>query len=68
MALFQESAQTPERRKEEAQELLARLDGHVRDFALTEVELTFIERVSDLANISPKQLFWLRDICDKYDV
>ncbi len=68
MALFQESGQTPERRKEEAQKLLARLDGNVRDYNLTERELKFIESVSDQDNISPKQLFWLRDICDKYDL
>lgn len=41
----------------------------ILDFAkdnLTETEFKFLEYISDGGSISVKQLFWLRDIKDKY--
>lgn len=66
MALFQDSGQSPERRKEEAEKLLTRLSDALD--SMTDREKDFHQSVSDAPVISPKQLFWLRDLCDKYSV
>jgi hypothetical protein len=40
------------------------LEGYVDD--MTPVEKGFVEKMSDTDFCSPKQLFWLRDIKEKY--
>ena len=62
--LFQESGQTPDSTRVEADKLLAIIE----DFSeqLTPKEASFVEQMGDAETVSPKQLFWLRDIKDKY--
>jgi len=62
--LFQDSGSTPDSRRAEADKLLAIIE----DFSeqLTPKEASFVEQVWSADFISPKQLFWLRDIKDKY--
>jgi hypothetical protein len=71
MALFQESGQTPERRREEAEKLLGQIIDHVE--AMTEREQGFVrgmaerfEKYGDQTLVSVPQLFWLREIRDRY--
>lgn len=66
-SLGQETGQTPERRLEEAQVLLARLAQRISD-DFTPRERNFIEGMNDAEQCSGKQLFWLRDLVEKYDV
>lgn len=62
--LTNDTGQTPERRREEANDILKMLDGHVEE--MTPKEQGFIESMADQDWCSPKQLLWLRDIKDKY--
>ena len=64
--LSDDSAQTPERRREEADEHLGVLN-EIAD-RMTEVEQTFIGDMFLRDYCSVKQLFWLRDLRTKYDV
>lgn len=52
-------------RREEANRLCDMILDYVKD-KLSEMEFQFLEYVSHGNAISVKQLFWLRDIKDKY--
>jgi len=62
--LFQDSGSTSDSRRAEADKLL----NLIQDFSeqLTPKEAAFIESITDSEMVSTKQLFWLRDIKDKY--
>jgi hypothetical protein len=65
--LFQDSGGTNEDRVKESNELLKRI-AEVHD-NLNPNELNFVESLyTRNTYVSPKQIFWLRDICTKYDV
>lgn len=65
MTYFNTSTQTPNERRNEADKILELL-ADVHD-ALTEVEKNLVTRLMCQSEpVSPKQLFWLRDIKDKY--
>ena len=78
MSLFQESGQSPERRNEEALQLVKLLyggfDGHADDDFLPREERKFLTdmfRMYEKHNgkavfVTTKQLFWLRDLKEKY--
>ncbi len=51
-------------RREEAGRIVKMLDGYLEQMLPS--ESSFLERVGDGIPISVKQLFWLRDIKDKY--
>ena len=69
--LYQESGSTPERRAQEADELTNMLaDAEVW---MTRTEAIFfrdmyerLEKYGDRTFVSPKQLFWLRELKEKY--
>lgn len=63
--LFQDSGQTPSRRREEAEGLIERIKAVVDQ--LNEWETGFFTNVSDLSSFTPQQLFKLRDICERYN-
>lgn len=65
MALFQESGGTNADRVEEATKLCERLSVHFDE--MTKKEQEFLSSVDDMTTISPKLIFWLRDLCTKYD-
>lgn len=62
--LTRDTAQTPERRREEADNLLKMLEGVGEQ--MTEKEQEFVGDMSLQTWCSPKQLLWLRDLKDKY--
>ena len=62
--LTNDTGQTPERRREEANDLCRMMVDHV--MSMTDKEQGFIESITDADWCSPKQLFWLRDLRDKY--
>ena len=69
--LTDDSGQTPERRAEEAQHLLKMLENSAT--GMQPNELKFIaetaarfEQYGPRTIVSVKQLFWLRDLRDKY--
>jgi hypothetical protein len=69
--LWTDSGQTPERRSEEADELVGKLAD--AEAAMMEHEAKFLrdmqerfERYGNKTMVSPKQLFWLRDLLEKY--
>jgi hypothetical protein len=62
--LTSDTGQTPERRREEANDILKMLEGCAEE--MTPKEQAFIESMADQTWCSPKQLLWLRDIKDKY--
>jgi hypothetical protein len=62
--LTNDTGQTPERRREEANDL-CRMLGDSLD-GMTDKERDFMESITDSQWCSPKQLFWLRDLRDKY--
>jgi len=51
-------------RRSEADRIVRMLDGYLEQ--MTPTESGFIERVGDGIPVSVKQLFWLRDLKDKY--
>ena len=51
-------------RREEADRIVIMIKDKLED--MTPVESSFVERVDEGYPISVKQLFWLRDIKDKY--
>jgi phage shock protein A len=68
--LFQESGGSPESRTNEAEKLLEMLEG--RDEAMAPNEQKFVtdlrerfEKYGAKTMVSPKQVFWLRDIKDR---
>jgi hypothetical protein len=63
--LSNDSGGTAEDRRNEAD----RLVGIIQDAApdtMTEKEIEFVDRMARGGTVSTKQLFWLRDIKDKY--
>ena len=60
--MFDESGSTPDTRRVEADKLLKIIEVE----QLTPKEAAFVEQMADSKFVSPKQLFWLRDIKDKY--
>ena len=62
--LSKDTAQTPERRVEEAHEITKLLSDVIEQ--MNPNEQTFVEAMGDCVVCSPKQLFWLRDLKDKY--
>jgi hypothetical protein len=78
MSLFQESGQSPARRNEEALQLVRLLysgfDGHCDDDFIPRDERQFLSsmfRMYEKYNnkavfVTAKQLFWLRDLEEKY--
>lgn len=72
-ALFQESGGSNQDRIDEAQKLIDRLYDTYNNGELTNNESQFVESIESRLQqnnpyISPKQIFWLRDIASKYDV
>lgn len=65
MSLFQESGGDANSRRNEATKIVDMLVGLTDQ--MTDREQGFIEQIGDPnAQVSPKQLFWLRDIKEKY--
>lgn len=62
--LSNDTAQTPERRREEAIDRVKMIDGFYEQ--LTEKEKDFVEQQRFAEETSPKQILWLRDICDRH--
>lgn len=54
---------SPDERVEEKDRLIKMLEG-VTDFTASEIK--FLESIESSGYVSVKQLFWLRDIKDKY--
>ena len=62
-----DTAQTPERRREEADRILKILDENLTlETTLTDRELAFVEGIEGSCPVSPKQILWLRDLKAKY--
>ena len=62
---------TPERRRQEAREILDMLEGYgelmsQQDRRFYEATLQRFEEFGDRTQVSLRQLFWLRDIKDRY--
>ena len=62
---------TPERRREEARELLDMLEGYdelmsQEDRRFYEATRQRFEEFGDRTSVSLRQLFWLRDLKDRY--
>jgi hypothetical protein len=64
--LTQESGGTNEERIAEKDKIVDMIDRQVDWESMTDNEQRFIEKITDAQYVSPKQLFWLRDIKDKY--
>ena len=62
--MWDEIGQTPDTRRVEADRLLKIIEDMSEQ--LTPKETAFVEQMADSKVVSPKQLFWLRDIKDKY--
>jgi hypothetical protein len=58
-----ESTQGADGRRSEADRILQILADQLDE--MSSVEREFVERIAD-GEVSPKQLYWLRDIKDKY--
>lgn len=57
---------TPEDRRSEADRLVKIISEQAGLSALTPKELDFVAQMDEGGSVSPKQVFWLRDIKDKY--
>ena len=64
MALFQESGADHESRVNEAHDICRMIEGNIDE--MSPVERNFVEKMADTDYCSLKQLFWLRDIKEKY--
>lgn len=71
--LTQDSGGTAEQRNQEAFDILVKMGLQNKTEEMTERESEFIEQISDRLSqfgekcmVSPKQLFWLRDLKEKY--
>ena len=67
------SVQSPDRRREEAETLLTRLDEASSTLRMSGAERKFFhnmqdrfEEHDDRTMVSEKQVWWLRDLCEKY--
>jgi hypothetical protein len=60
-----ESTLTPQERRREASVIVARVQSSMDE--MTPMERNFVEQMNcEFAPVSTKQIFWLRDISDKY--
>lgn len=57
---------TADERVAEKDRICQRLDRYVSSDQFSIPEFKFIEQISDSSSVSVKQLFWLRDINEKY--
>lgn len=64
--LSQDSGGSASDRRTEADRILNMLDQAGAFDGFTLREATFITEMNEGGEVSPKQLFWLRDIKDKY--
>ena len=64
-ALANDTGGSAEDRRSEMDRILKILDSEPQD-RFTTREQQFIEQMSEGGPVSPKQLFWARDIKDKY--
>jgi len=66
--LSEDTGQTPERRLEESQKIVKMLFDELGDAlgGTSERESTFLCEMQGADSCSPKQLFWLRDLKEKY--
>lgn len=62
--LTEDTGQTPERRREEAEDLLAMISDYTEQ--LTDREREFVEEMAERDWASPKQLLWLQDIWARF--
>ena len=62
--LTNDTGGTADDRRAEANRILKLLEGH--DDRMTAKERAFVEDMDNDWDVSPKQLFWLRDIKNKY--
>jgi len=62
--MFNESGGTEEDRVAEAHKIVSMLADLTEQMKLNEA--AFVEQMDDCRSCSPKQLFWLRDLKDKY--
>ena len=66
-ALANDTGGTADDRRSEADRILNMIVGHLTPEELTGKEADFVASIMDgNVPVSPKQLFWLRDIKDKY--
>lgn len=63
--LAEDSGSTPERRREEATDLVNKISTSGNCDQLSAKETEFIEQIEDDTTVSTKQLFWLREIWNK---
>lgn len=68
MSLGQETGQTPERRREEANQLLERLFPIAEQMKANEQSFVTDMHDDQSRPCSGRQLFWLRDLVEKYEV
>jgi len=68
MSIGQETGQTPERRRQEATELLEWLYPVAETMRANEQSLVTDLYTDEDRPVSGKQLFWLRDLVEKYGV
>lgn len=61
-----ESTLTPDERLAEKDRILRKLLERVSPDQLEENERKFIWQMDNAKSVSPKQIFWLRDIAEKY--
>ena len=65
--LFQEFGGTAKDRRNEADRIISLLLESGEDLIrMTRTEQDFVSQMEDGRSVTPKQLFWLRDIKDKY--
>ena len=59
-----ESSLTADERRIEANRICKMLDGYLE--SMQSHESQFVERIGDGGHVSVKQIFWLRDLKEKY--
>jgi hypothetical protein len=64
MTLYNETGGDLSSRIEEVRKILSLLVPHLGE--LSQKEAKFVKEMNSARMISPKQLFWLRDLLDKY--
>lgn len=62
--LSNDSASDDSRRREEAAPLLTILEDHLEE--LTPSQREFVEKIGEGGPVSVKQIFWLRDLAEKF--
>ncbi len=67
------SIQSPDRRREEAEQLLTQLTEASSELRMSHAERKFFhdmvdrfEEYDDRTMVSERQVWWLRDLCEKY--